>query len=449
VTLPRLLRTSSFRLTLLYVGVFSLSVLLLFGIVMWSAAKFMDRQIDMTVAAEMAEVKADAADATLPAVIAQLANRSPGFFYLLQDHNGTVIAGNMDPIRPQPGARVLRRPQGHGGRIAGRLRGAGEVLADGSYLFIGQSDIEVGEMQEVIARAFLVGLAATVILGVAGGIATSLGLLARIETISRTSREIMAGDLGRRIALRGSDDEFDHLASSLNAMLNRIQELMRGVEQVSNDIAHDLRTPLTRLRQRLELAYRRETTVDQLRAALEASIHDSEAILETFSALLRIAQIESGARRAGFASVDLGLLLEELAEAYQPVVEEAGQKLAHSVDFGVTVLGDRELLTQLFVNLIENAIRHAGPGASITMGVGSGRGGWVDAVVADDGPGVPIALRTKVLERFTRLDTSRNTPGNGLGLSLVAAIAQLHLATIALEDNAPGLRCIVRFACLK
>jgi signal transduction histidine kinase len=433
---------------LLYAVVFGGSVLLLFGIVAWSVTGFMAEQIDATVANELAEVQADAGGQSTDAVrevIERLAAHSPGIFYLLQSVDGRALAGNMLPLQPKPGPRTLEwknQPPEH--HTSGGLRGRGIVLADGSYLFVGISDHQLGEVREVIIHACLIGLAAAVVLALAGGLAMSYGTLRRVEAISRAGRAIMAGDLEQRMALRGTDDEFDRLSASLNTMLDRIQVLMLGLQQVSSDIAHDLRTPLTRLRQSLELARRRENTVQGLHDALDGAISNVDAILETFGALLRIAQIEAGTRRAGFTSVALSELLEELVEAYQPVAEENEQKLRARVLPGLRVQGDRELLTQLFANLIENAIGHTPTGTEISIDATPASGAML-VVVADTGPGIPIAFRRKVLQRFYRLEASRTTPGNGLGLSLVAAVATLHEAGLELQDNEPGLRCIIRF----
>jgi signal transduction histidine kinase len=444
--LSRLLRTTSFRLALLYAGVFGASVVILFGVVALSARHFMTQQIDSAVDNELAQVQSGVAghgtDA-LRAEVQALAARTPGISYLLQTPTRQVLAGNIEALDPQPGVRILSWPHRTGGHIRGGIRGRGVQLADGNYLFVGLSSFELNEMQEAIARAFVVGLAVTIGLATAGGLLTSASVLRRVEAIGRTSREIMAGDLERRIALHGTGDEFDRLATSLNTMLDRIQTLMSGLQQVSSDIAHDLRTPLTRLRQRLELAYRRENTVDRLRNSLEASIRDTEAILETFGALLRIAQIESGTRKSGFSQVELGSLLDELVETYQPVTEERQQSLISRFDPDLVVRGDRELLAQLFANLIENAIRHCPSGTTIFVKA-TGTEHEVDAIVADDGPGVPESDRQKVLARFTRLDAGRSTPGSGLGLSLVTAIATLHDASFILQDNMPGLRCVLR-----
>ncbi len=303
---------------------------------------------------------------------------------------------------------------------------------------------QLKEVGEVVTRTFAVGLAATIILAMAGGVAMSLSVLRRVENVSRASRAIMAGDLGRRMALRGTDDEFDHLSGSPNAMLDRIESLMLGLEQVSNDIAHDLRMPLTRLRQRLELAQRRETTVGGFRTALDDAIANADEILETFGALLRIAQIEAGTRRAGFGPVRLDTLLTELVDAYQPVAEEKDQILTGRLEPALNLLGDRELLTLLFANLIENAIRHC-PARSLIEVKAERAATGITAWIADNGPGIPAAYREKVLQRFYRLEASRTTPGNGLGLSVVRAIATLHHAGLVLEDNKPGLRCVLHF----
>jgi signal transduction histidine kinase len=450
VRLPRPFRTSSFRLTILYVAIISLSGLVLFAAIAWSVNHFMAEQLDATVSNELAELQADVGSqdpAALKHAIDGLVAHAPGFYYLLQGADGAVLAGNMTAIRPTPGLRTLEWPHQTPDRhtaSGGGLRGRGVLLPDGSYVFVGVSDYQLEEVREVVTRTFAVGLAATIILAIAGGIAMSLGVLRRVENVSRASRAIMAGGLGQRMALRGTDDEFDHLGSSLNAMLDRIQALMSGLQQVSNDIAHDLRTPLTRLRQRLEFAQRRETTVEGFKAALDGAITNMDEILETFGALLRIAQIEAGTRRSGFGPVRLDSLLAELVEAYQPVAEEKGQTLTGRFDSPLTLLGDRELLTLMFANLIENAIRHC-PSQAIIEVAAERHGEQVTAWVADNGPGIPAADREKVLQRFYRLEASRTTPGNGLGLSAVAAIATLHDARLVLADNAPGLRCVLTF----
>jgi signal transduction histidine kinase len=227
-------------------------------------------------------------------------------------------------------------------------------------------------------------------------------------------------------------------------MLDRITGLMENLRQVSNDIAHDLRTPLTRLRQDLEEAQKRDLTATDLKRVIESAVGEADVLLETFSALLRIAQIEAGTRRSAFRPVDLSDVVRTVADAYAPAVEESGRALISEIADGVQVNGDRGLLSQLFVNLVENALHHTPPGTAITLRLGRGPAG-VFAEVVDTGPGIPPDERAKVFRRFYRLERSRTTPGSGLGLSTVAAIAELHHAAIELVDNKPGLRVVIRF----
>lgn len=443
--LSRIVKTSSFRLTLLYAAISCLSSILLFGVIYWSAAGFMEGQIDNTVSSEIAEIEADAAGGTaneMTATVDALTRRSPDFFYLLQDGGGKVLAGNLPPMAPVLGTHEQRTATLREQDRTTTLRGNGVELPGGAYLFVALSTHELHEMQGMIKRAFLWGLGATILLSLASGAVMSVSILRRVEALSRVSREIVAGDLQRRIPLRGSDDEFDHLATSVNAMLDRIQGLMDGLRQVSSDIAHDLRTPLTRLRQRVELALRKAGDVASLRAAFEGTLRDVDAILETFSALLRIAQIESSARRAQFTAVDLTEILRTAVEVYMPIAEEKRQTVVEAIQPDLLVRGDRELLLQLFANLIENAVHHTAEMSNIMIRAERSQA-HVEVVVADNGAGIPEELRSRVFRRFFRLEASRTTPGSGLGLSLAAAIASLHAATIVLSDNRPGLHASI------
>ena len=435
---------------------FGVSVLILFAVMLWAGPRGIERQIDATVANEIKEVQGDAAGGSLaggslPAlarVVRPLAaGAAPGIYYLLEDAHGRVLAGNLPAMAPILGIREWHPKPAEArdiARAARAIRGRGVRTAGGGYLFVGLDNFQTDEMREIITRSFLWVLGATIVLALGGGALTSLGLLRRVEAISRASRAIVAGDLTRRIAVRGSNDEFDHLAVSLNTMLDRIEALMDGLRQVSADIAHDLRTPLTRLRQRLELARRRATTAEALRDALDGAIGEVDTILDTFGALLRIAQIEAGTKTEAAGPVDLSALAEGVADVYQPAAEEKRQTLTAAIAPGLTVHGDRELLTQMLANLIENAVRHAPPGAAIRLEAAA-RDGAPEVVVADTGPGIPEPLREKVFQRFFRLDQSRTTPGTGLGLSLVAAVAGLHGIALRLEDNRPGLRVVLRF----
>jgi signal transduction histidine kinase len=327
-----------------------------------------------------------------------------------------------------------------------KLSARGYRLPNGDYLVIGQDSYALKEMKELIARAFGVGAATTLLLAIAGGVIISRSMLRRVESVSRTTRAIVAGNLSQRVPLGGSDDEFDHLAGSVNAMLDRIEDLMQSMRQVSNDIAHDLRTPLTRLRQRLELARRHNQSADELREALDAATGQVDAILETFGALLRIAQVEAGQGFAAETEIDLSELLNDIAADFTPSAEDRDQTLATRIPAALTLRGDRRLLTQMVVNLVENAIRHSPPGARISLEASADRGG-VAIRVSDTGPGIRDGEREKVLRPFYRLEASRTTEGSGLGLSLVAAIAKHYRAALTLADNAPGLLVTVQFPC--
>lgn len=447
--LPRLFRTSSFRLTLLYAVLFGASALILFGGIYWTTASFMQSQFDASVRDELNEVLEEAGAATTEdvriAVLRSIAHDPKGWFYQAQGVGSEVLAGNL-PRRARFDGAEWRAGQlatvttGSGVSIrGGQLR-----LADGGTLFVGADSSQLIRTQRLVAWSFLLGLCATLLLALGAGAVVSHRLVHRIEGISRTSREIMAGDLSRRVPVDGTDDEFDHLAVGLNAMLDRIEKLMSGVREVSSDIAHDLRTPLSRLRQRLEIANRRATTVAEFREAIDGSVADVDAILDTFGALLRIVQIEAGSRRSGFATLDLGELLQTMVEIYQPVAEEQGQNLVGEIEAGLLVRGDRELLTQTLANLIENAVCHTPTGARIALR-GERRNGVVAIEVSDDGPGIPEALRGKVFQRFFRIEPSRGAAGNGLGLSIVAAVCALHEVELTLADNCPGLKVSLIF----
>ena len=444
---PRLLRTSSFRLALVYAGLTGISFLVLFGVIFWSTTQFMRHQIDDSVASELGEILTDPqaeSAAGLQAVVQALTRHSPGFYYLLQDAQGHVEAGNLPAIEPQEGVREWGSIAERSRRPYAKLRGRG-VTFHGDYVFVGWSTHQLREMEEMVTGAFLWGLAASITLALAGGIVMSGRLLRKIEAVSETSRDIIGGDLQRRVPLSSTGDEFDHLSASINAMLDRIQTLMGDLQQVTTDIAHDLRTPLSRLRQRLELAQQPQADAATLRATLGATVDEVDAILGIFAALLRIAQVESGARRAAFTRLNLSELVATAAELYRPAAEDKGQVLVEHIERDLTVIGDRELLLQLFANLLDNAVRHAPPGAHLGVAAAAA-GAHATVSVTDDGEGIPQALRSKVLQRFVRLDGSRTSSGHGLGLSLASAIARLHGADLVLSDHQPGLRVAVSLA---
>jgi signal transduction histidine kinase len=421
-----------------------LSFIVLFGVILWSTAHFMRHQIDDSVANEIDEILTDPQSinpAGMASVVTGLARHSGGFYYLLQDSAGRVIAGNMPGLDPKLGIREWAKTPGVAGPRDRAVRGKG-VAVDGGYLFVGWSTHQLREMQEMVTGSFMWGLTASVALALVGGVLAGRRIMRKIESVSEATRDIVAGDLTRRVSGTSAGDEFDHLAASINSMLDRIESLMSGLQQVTTDIAHDLRTPLSRLRQRLESVQRPDAAAAELREAVAGTIGEIDAILGIFSALLRIAQIESGARRSGFSAVDLNELLGTVAELYRSSAEEKRQVFLVSVDDNLHVRGDRELLLQLFANLVENAIKHSPPESTIAVSA-SHEAGLARIVIADNGPGIPAHLHSKVLQRFFRLESSRTTQGSGLGLSLAHAVVKLHEATLELWDNQPGLRVTV------
>jgi signal transduction histidine kinase len=448
----RLLRTSTFRFALAYVGLFATSALLLLGFTYVTTAGYAGRQTDEVILAQIAGLAEQYRQRGLDGVaatIAQRAARNPRghAVYLLADPAGRRIVGNLDRWPREASAPgwvefLIEDPDTHG--EAYRARAQYVRLAGDFQLLVGQDVQEQQRHQKLMIAAMAWGGALTLALALAGGLLMSRATLQRIETINRTSREIIQGDLGRRVPTRGTGDEFDQLAQNLNAMLDQIALLMNGIREVSDNIAHDLRTPLTRLRSRLEAA-RLGQPDPAMRATIDALIADADALLSTFSALLRIAEIEAGRRRAEFADVDLAATARAAIELYEPVAQEKRQTVEADLAEGVVVRGDRHLLAQAVANLLDNAIKYSPDGARIVVAVARSDLG-PSLSVADNGPGIPGEFRNHAVRRFFRLEASRSTPGTGLGLSLVSAAAKLHGARLSLEDNAPGLRVAMTFA---
>jgi signal transduction histidine kinase len=272
----------------------------------------------------------------------------------------------------------------------------------------------------------------------------SIGMLRRLDAINRMSRDIMTGDLSHRVPVRGTGDDFDTLAGNLNAMLARIQDLMVTVKGVSENIAHDLRTPLARLRSRLEAARIQPPTADLYETWVDGTIAEVDKVLETFEALLKIAEIESGKPRESFAKVDLTSVVADVVEFYEPLAEERDQRFDIAIEAVHEIIGDRNLLFRALANLIDNAIKYAPLGGYVGVTLRNDPSGPT-VLVADNGPGIPPQAHEKVFRRLFRLETSRSKPGNGLGLSLVAAVVDLHGIVMTLDDNSPGLRVSLRF----
>jgi signal transduction histidine kinase len=444
----RILRSASFRMTLAYVGLFVISAGVLFATVYFTATAAMQSDMQAVLRSEAYQLGEIHRRAGLLGVAQEITKRinfrtRGPIYYLLQGPSQQVMVGNLPGMPPVNGAIDFAREDNAAPTSErARLMGFGITLPDGSFILVAQDTSRLLDMQRAIESAFAWAGGLTLLLAIAGGVLLSGNFLRRIDTIGRTSRAIMEGDLTARIPARGTNDEIDQLVASLNAMLDRIQQLLEGVRQVSSDIAHDLRTPLSRLRQRLEDAREHATTTGDYAAATEAAIAEADEMLEIFSALLRIAQIEAGAQKSAFAVVDVSDLARSVGEAYLPAAEDTQHRLVLEIQDGATLSGDRQLLAQMLSNLVENALHHTPAGTTVTLAVRKPSGG-LEIEVADTGPGIPQAERDKVFERFYRLDRSRGTAGSGLGLALVKAIAGLHGLTIRLEERKPGLAVVI------
>ncbi len=438
-----MLRTASFRLAALYVAVFTISACMLGAAVFLAARSALQEQMTVRINAEVAFLRGEFTAGGLDQLLAVIRSRGRGITaldYLVQDVAGVHLVGEM-PVAPrQTGWTTIHVPDAteDGGRPE-RVRALVSDLGNGLLLAVGDDLGHVTEVEEAVATAFVwtVGLAA--LLGIGGGMLLSRAFLARVDAISRTAEAIIGGDLARRVPVRGTGDDLDRLAGTLNRMLDRIGALMESLHQVSSDVAHDLRTPLSRLYQRLEHARTHARTAGDYEAAVDDALEEAEGLLDTFAALLRIAQVEGASPRAGFGRVDLSAVAEAIADAYRPDAEEAGHVLAATVLPGVTVHGDQELLTQAAANLVENALRHTPPGTRISLHLSATPAAGACLAVEDDGPGVTGDDLPRLVHRFYRGERSRTTPGNGLGLSLVAAVADLHGAKLHLRNAGPGL----------
>jgi signal transduction histidine kinase len=442
----KIFRTSSFRLALIYTALTGVSFVALLVVIFFSTTHFMRHQIDDSVSSEVGEILADSegkGPESVRLVVQGLSRHPAGFFYLFQDTQGVAQAGNLPAMDAREGVREWPQTFKSQRAVFSAIRGRG-VIVPGGYLFVGWSTHQLSEMEEMVVGSFAWGLIACIALALAGGWVMSARLMRRIETVSNTSRNIIGEDLRQRLPVTQPGDELDHLAESINAMLDRIEALMEDLRQVTTDIAHDLRTPLTRLRQRIELANRPGTDIEILRDTLVSSVAEIDAILGIFAALLHIAQLQGGPRRAAFKEVDVSDLLATIAELYKPMAEGNGQQLLEKVHGSLFVQGERELLMQLFANLTENALRHTPRGSTVSI-CASSSDGRVSISIVDNGPGIPDHMREKVLQRFFRLEASRTTVGNGLGLSLVNAIVHVHEAKLELKSASPGLRASVTF----
>lgn len=384
------------------------------------------------------------------------AQPGPGIYYL-GDKAGQMIVGNVSSfpvdVFMQEGVHSFNyaraRPFGSEpapGSAKGYAIERTVMLPSGFILIVGRDVVERRGFTAIIFQGFFYGVLGILALSIVAGALTARRVLRRIDVINATSTTIMAGNLSERVPVTRRNDEFDGLATNLNAMLDRIERLMQGLKEVTDNVAHDLKTPLTRLRNKAESALRDGVSQVEQREALETTISESDKLIRTFNALLMIARAEAGAPSGAFADVDVSAIVADMGELYLPVAEDEGIVLEPHVAEGVRLRGNRELLGQAVVNLVDNAIKYGKPASDGARRISVSlrrEGGRVLIEVGDNGPGIAAEDRQRVLERFVRLEKSRTEPGSGLGLSLVAAVARLHKGEFRIEDNAPGVRAVI------
>ena len=444
-----LFRSTAFRLVALYLALFALSVAAILGYVYWNTALLLERQTDETLRAEVQGLSDQYQLRGLRGLADTIQRRgqdSKGALYLLANPAGGHIIGNLNSLPDEAEAHLgfFDFPYNfNNGRIVEihQARAFHSELAGGFELVVGRDVEELRQFGQIIRNSMLWALGISLILGVSGGLLLSRNFLRRVDSITAASKSIMAGDLSGRMPVAGSGDELDKLAQSLNEMLDQIERLMAGMREVSSNVAHDLRSPLTRLKARIESALRSGKPKEH-RAALEQTIEEADRLIHTFNALLSIARAESGQSREGLQDMDAKPVIEEVAELYEPIAEEAGGTFRIDIAEHLRVRADRQLLAQAVANLLDNALKYGviGDGAPEITVAGTLEGNEVVIAVSDRGPGIPEADRERVKERFVRLDESRTKPGNGLGLSLAAGVMKLHGGRFVLEDNTPGLR---------
>lgn len=444
----KLLRTSTFRLAALYLLLFALSVSALLGYVYWNTAVLLERQTDDTIRAEVQALADQYRFRGLRGIIDTIERRSRddrGSLYLLTDAAGVRIAGNLDFLPPQAGSddQWIEFPLevARGGRPERHVARAFHADLAGDFdLIVGRDVDALRQFAGIMRVTLLYALAIALVLGLGGGLLMSRNFLRRVDAITAASRTIMAGDMGGRMPVSGSGDELDRLALALNQMLDQIERLMAGMREVSSNVAHDLKTPLTRIKAMVEAALR-SGQPDAYHAALEKTVDESDRLLQTFNALLSIARAEAGQARSGLEAADASAIIADVAELYEPMVEEQGGSLQLNTGIGLRVRADRQLLAQAISNLIDNALKYGareGEGPQITVR-GYIEAGKVVIAVGDRGEGIAPQDRGRVTERFVRLESSRSRPGNGLGLSLVSGVMKLHDGVLVLDDNRPGL----------
>jgi signal transduction histidine kinase len=458
-SLLQLWRTTTVRLTAIFILLFVVFSILLLAFIAYQSSiqiqQSQTRAIDREVEVLRAIDQRQGVRGIIFAVARLASQPGPGIYYL-GDNNGLQIVGNIsnvpanvldsegiysfDYTSPGFNQDTLEEEGTTGYAVVRSL-----LLDSGLRLVVGRDVVERRGFTAIVVQGFFYAVLGILVFSVLAGALTARRVLRRIDAINATSSKIMSGNLSERIPVTDRNDEFDALATSLNAMLDRIEGLLQGLKEVTDNVAHDLKTPLTRLRNKAEAALRDPNEASR-QEALETTIAESDKLIRTFNALLMIARAEAGAPSGAFADVDISAVVRDVADLYEPVAEEAGMTLTTDVGDGIRLRANRELIGQALVNLIENGLKYF-DGAEgragaihVAAAIADGR---LRITVSDNGPGIPAEDRPRVVQRFVRLEKSRTEPGSGLGLSLVAAVARLHRGELRLEDNQPGLTAVL------
>lgn len=444
----RLLRSAGVRFAAFYALVFGISTVLLAASLYYSTIGLLGRQTHEAIRSDARSLAAHFSTGGLPALVLTLDGRinediNENAIYLLVDPLGNRIAGNMSrwPQGIDMAHVWYQVPLERGGRHSNALMRYYE-LPGGFQLLVGRDVSTRSQLRRILRDGLIWALAAMLLLGILGSLLIR-GLFKRsLADISEITRAIARGDLTKRVRQTGGGGEFDELAETINDMLDRIAKLMDGVREVSNSIAHDLRTPITRARARLEDAASHAKTADELRSAVERATGELDGVVKVFQALLRIAEIEAGARRSAFAEIDLAPVLDDLAEFFEAAGEQRNIALDTEWPRELLMIGDRDMLQQAIANLLDNAIKFSPADHQVSLSAHADAT-HVEIQVDDQGPGIPDSDRARATERFYRAESARSTPGSGLGLALVSAIAQLHGGVLKLDSNQPGLRAVL------
>lgn len=446
----RWLRSTSVRLALGYIGLFALSTLLLVGLLWWRTAGYLERETEAAIMTDINQIKDQLRDFGLPAaedsIKVRVAETLNGHaLYLLADKNLTPLVGNIAvwPVqaRSQPGwYRVELDRDGQLKPISFRS----VTLPGGMHLLVGRDIGDRAEIRALVVDALSWAGLTSLLLAIGGGLLVRRSVLRRVEMINTAAAAIVHGDLSRRVPTRGTADEFDQLARTINGMLQQIQQLIEGIRNTANAVAHDLRTPLAELRARLEELLRTHPSPEASFEEVQKAVWDIDRLIGVFNALLRLTEIDSGVRRSGFRRVDVGEIATEVADLYSALAEEKQVTFLLDASSGPVVDGDPHLLAQATANLVDNAVKFTPCNGAVSLRVLPVNNRWIDIVVTDSGPGIAEAEKTRVTERFYRCPSNNAPDGMGLGLSVVEAVARLHEGALELSDNNPGLVATLR-----